>query len=189
MMASFAVYGERGEEQVVFTTPLGARELEDLEGLDLCPMTFQEHVAKALELRVTVVGSQVMAASIDSQALPGARDDWRREGVTLINAWRPYTLPDLVQAQVLGMMEALGLNYGAFDFIVTPDGRHVFLEVNPAGEFMWLARRPGLPIVEALADVLTGRVARRLGPRPLSRVGLPTRDRGGWPDRAPDRTA
>jgi glutathione synthase/RimK-type ligase-like ATP-grasp enzyme len=174
MMASFAVYGERGEEQVVFTTPLGARELEDLEGLDLCPMTFQEHVAKALELRVTVVGSQVMAASIDSQALPGARNDWRREGVTLINAWRPYTLPDSVQAQVLEMMEALGLNYGAFDFIVTPEGRHVFLEVNPAGEFMWLARHPGLPIVEALADVLTGRVARRLGPGPLSRVGLPT---------------
>ncbi len=157
MMASFAVYGERGEEQVVFTTPLGPEELEDLDGLDLCPMTFQEHVAKALELRVTVVGSQVMAASIDSQALPGARNDWRREGVMLLDAWQPYTLPDLVRAQVLGMMEALRLNYGAFDFIVTPDGRHVFLEVNPAGEFMWLARHPGLPIIEALADVLTGR--------------------------------
>jgi D-alanine-D-alanine ligase-like ATP-grasp enzyme len=24
---------------------------------------------------------------------------------------------------------------GAADFIVTPEGRHVFLEVNPAGEF------------------------------------------------------
>ena len=58
-------------------------------------------------------------------------------------------------------MEALGLNYGALDFIVTPDGRHVFLEVNPAGEFMWLTRHPGLPIAEALADVLTGRAARR----------------------------
>jgi D-alanine-D-alanine ligase-like ATP-grasp enzyme len=58
-------------------------------------------------------------------------------------------------------MDALGLNYGALDFIVTPEGRHVFLEVNPAGEFMWLMRYPGLPIAEALADVLAGRVARR----------------------------
>ena len=64
-------------------------------------------------------------------------------------------------------MDALGLNYGAFDFIVTPEGRHVFLEVNPAGEFMWLMRNPGLPIHEALADVLSGRAARRLGPKPL----------------------
>ncbi|HEX8704415.1 MAG TPA: MvdD family ATP-grasp ribosomal peptide maturase [Myxococcaceae bacterium] len=164
MMSSFAVYGEQGQEQVVFTTPLDKAELEDLDGLDLCPMTFQEQVAKAVELRVTVVGDQVMAAAIDSQSRPGARDDWRREGVALIEAWQPYTLPESVRLGVLRLMDALGLNYGAFDFIVTPEGRHVFLEVNPAGEFMWLMRYPGLPIAEALADVLTGRGVRRLGP-------------------------
>ncbi|HEX5749183.1 MAG TPA: MvdD family ATP-grasp ribosomal peptide maturase [Archangium sp.] len=161
MMSSFAVYDERGREQVVFTTPLEARELEDLEGLDLCPMTFQERLAKQVELRVTVVGERVMAAAIDSQALPKAREDWRREGVALIDAWKAYTLPERLEKQVVRLMDALGLNYGAFDFIVTPEGRHVFLEVNPAGEFMWLMRHPGLPIDEALADVLSGRAARR----------------------------
>lgn len=169
MMSSFAVYGEQGQEQVVFTTPLGARELENLDGLDLCPMTFQEQVAKAVELRVTVVGDRVMAAAIDSQARPGARDDWRREGVALIEAWQPYTLPEPVRVRVLRMMDVLGLNYGAFDFIVTPEGRHVFLEVNPAGEFMWLLRYPGLPIAEALADVLAGSAVRRLAPSSLPR--------------------
>ena len=164
MMSSFAVYSEEGREQVVFTTPLSARQLEDLEGLDLCPMTFQERLPKALELRVTVVGERVMAAAIDSQALPGAREDWRREGAALIDAWRPYTLPEPIQARVLRLMDALGLNYGAFDFVVTPEGRHIFLEVNPVGEFMWLMRHPGLPIHEALADVLCGRVARRTAP-------------------------
>ncbi|ATB42832.1 hypothetical protein CYFUS_008311 [Cystobacter fuscus] len=60
--------------------------------------------------------------------LPGAREDWRREGVALLDAWRPYTLPEPVHTRVLKLMDALGLNYGAFDFIVTPEGRHVFLE-------------------------------------------------------------
>jgi glutathione synthase/RimK-type ligase-like ATP-grasp enzyme len=161
MMASFAVYDPQGVEQVVFTTPLSAEDLEDLDGLELCPMTFQERLPKALELRVTVVGNRVMAAAIDSQALPGAREDWRREGVALIDAWQPYTLPEPVQTRVLKLMDALGLNYGAFDFIVTPEGRHVFLEVNPSGEFMWLMRSPGLPIAEALADVLAGKGVRR----------------------------
>jgi glutathione synthase/RimK-type ligase-like ATP-grasp enzyme len=165
MMASFAVY-EKGQEQVVFTTPLDEKQLEDLEGLELCPMTFQERVVKAMELRVTVVGDRVMAASIDSQALPRAREDWRREGVALIDAWKPYTLPEPVQARALKLMDALGLNYGAFDFIVTPEGRHVFLEVNPSGEFMWLMQNPGLPVDQALADVLTGRAPRRLAPKP-----------------------
>jgi D-alanine-D-alanine ligase-like ATP-grasp enzyme len=81
--------------------------------------------------------------------------------VALIDAWQPYTLPEPVSERVLRLMDALGLNYGALDFIVTPQGRHVFLEVNPAGEFMWLMRHPGLPIAEALANVLAGRAARR----------------------------
>lgn len=161
MMTAFSVHDEEQREHVVFTTKLGTSELEDLEGLDLCPMTFQELVPKALELRVTVVGERVMAASIDSQALLGSRHDWRREGLALLDAWKPYELPEPVRARTLKLMDALGLNYGALDFIVTPEGRHVFLEVNPAGEFMWLTRNPGLPIHEALADVLTGRATRR----------------------------
>ncbi|XXF80841.1 MvdD family ATP-grasp ribosomal peptide maturase [Myxococcaceae bacterium GXIMD 01537] len=166
MMASFAIHDAQGREQVVFTTPLGAAELEDLEGLDLCPMTFQERVPKALELRVTVVGEQVMAAAIDSQAHARAREDWRREGAALVDAWTPYTLPEHERVRVLQLMDLLGLNYGAFDFIVTPEGEHVFLEVNPAGEFMWLMRHPGLPIAEALAGVLTDRAPRRVAPKP-----------------------
>ncbi|WP_232537113.1 hypothetical protein [Cystobacter fuscus] len=48
--------------------------------------------------------------------------------MALLDAWRPYTLPEPVHTRVLKLMDALGLNYGAFDFIVTPEGRHVFLE-------------------------------------------------------------
>lgn len=58
-------------------------------------------------------------------------------------------------------MDYFRLNYGAIDIIVTPDGRHVFLEVNPVGEFFWLERYPGLPIAESIADVLLGRAHRR----------------------------
>jgi glutathione synthase/RimK-type ligase-like ATP-grasp enzyme len=59
-------------------------------------------------------------------------------------------------------MDYFVLNYGAIDIIVTPEGRHVFLEVNPVGEFFWLERHPGLPIADAIADVLLGRAPRRL---------------------------
>ena len=156
MMASFAVYRD-GVEHVVFTNPIGEAELADLEGLDLCPMTFQERIEKALELRVTVVGRQVFAASIDSQASDRARHDWRRDGAALATEWRPYELPAEVAARTLALMERLGLTYGACDFIVTPEGRHVFLEVNPSGEFMWLVTHAGLPIDQALAETLAGR--------------------------------
>jgi len=47
------------------------------------------------------------------------------------------------------------------DIVVTPEGEHVFLEVNLAGEFFWLEISPGFPVSEEIADVLLGHAARR----------------------------
>lgn len=160
MLSSFAVHRE-GREMVVFTTALGPDDLADLRGLELSPATFQEKIPKERELRVTVVGDRVFSASIDPSAVAGAADDWRRRGIELVEAWQPDKLPAEVEAGVLRLMDRLGLNYGAIDIIRTPDGRHVFLEVNPSGEFFWLEQAPGLPIGRALAEVLLGKARRR----------------------------
>ena len=160
MLSSFAVY-EGGEELVVFTNPVKPEDLSDLSGLSLCPATFQEMIPKALELRVTVVGDRVMSASIDSQSSDRAAHDWRRDGLRMVEDWRPYELPREVEEKILRLMDYFVLNYGAIDIIVTPDGRHIFLEVNPVGEFFWLERRPGLPVSDAIADILMERSRRR----------------------------
>jgi MvdD family ATP-grasp ribosomal peptide maturase len=159
MLSSFAVY-EEGRELVVFTNPVKPEDLADLSGLSLCPMTFQEMIPKALELRTTVAGRRVMSASIDSQGSARAAHDWRRDGLRMIEDWQPYELPREVEEKILRLMDRFVLNYGAIDIIVTPDGRHVFLEINPVGEFFWLERSPGLPIADAIADVLLGRSPR-----------------------------
>ncbi|MBV9211538.1 MAG: MvdD family ATP-grasp ribosomal peptide maturase [Acidobacteria bacterium] len=160
MLSSFAVY-EEGRELVVFTNPVKPEDLADLSGLSLCPMTFQELIPKKLELRTTVVGNRVMTASIDSQSSARAAHDWRRDGLRMIEDWQPYELPREVEEKILRLMDYFVLNYGAIDIIVTPDGRHVFLEINPVGEFFWLERFPGLPIADAIADVLLGQAPRR----------------------------
>lgn len=163
MLSSFAVY-EGGKELVVFTNPVRAADLADLSGLSLCPATFQEAVPKALELRATVVGRRVLTASIDSQASARAAHDWRRDGLRMIEEWKPYELPREVEEKILRLMDHFVLNYGAIDLIVTPDGRHVFLEVNPVGEFFWLELHAGLPVSEAIADVLLNLAPRREAP-------------------------
>jgi MvdD family ATP-grasp ribosomal peptide maturase len=155
MMASFAIYDDRGQEQVVFTNPVSAADLENLDGLKFCPMTFQELLPKVVELRVTIVGTQIFCASVDSQQLKKAQFDWRKEGVALLEAWHPYTLPPEVAEKLLRLMAYFGLNYGAIDIIVTPSGRYVFLEVNPVGEFFWLEKFANLPISTAIAAVLS----------------------------------
>jgi len=138
MLTSFAIHDEAGREQVVFTSVLPEAELDHLDQLALSPMTFQDHLAKARELRVTLIGDRVFAAQVDSQALARAQVDWRKEGAALAGAWTPYALPAAIADPLRALAARLGLRYGAADFVVTPDGRHVFLELNPAGEWCWL---------------------------------------------------
>ncbi|MEH2459872.1 MvdD family ATP-grasp ribosomal peptide maturase [Nostoc sp.] len=154
MLSSFAIYDQQGREKVVFTNLISSEDLDNLDGLRFCPMTFQEKIPKALELRTIIVGRRVLTAAVDSQALDKARYDWRKQGIALLDAWQLYTLPQDVEDKLLKLMAEFGLNYGAIDIILTPDGRHIFLEVNPVGEFFWLERTPGLPISQAIAQVL-----------------------------------
>ena len=160
MLSSFAIYDE-GKELVVFTNPVKPEDLADLSGLSLCPATFQELLPKSLEIRVTVVGHRVMSAAVNSQVSARAAHDWRRDGVRMLQDWKPYQLPLEIEEKLLRLMDHLSLNYGAIDIILTPDGKHVFLELNPCGEFFWLERTPGLPISEEIADLLLGHSPRR----------------------------
>ncbi|MCK6509654.1 MvdD family ATP-grasp ribosomal peptide maturase [Myxococcota bacterium] len=159
MQHPFAVY-RQGIENVVFTTRIQPDDLSALEGLRFCPMIFQEEIVKTLDVRVTIVGKQIFSAAVDAQTKAETQVDWRRDGVGLIRSWKPYTLPEDIPPKLLALQNFLGLNYGAIDFVVSPEGRHAFLEVNAVGEFFWLVDTPGLPIPDALADTLLGRVER-----------------------------
>ena len=56
-------------------------------------------------------------------------------------------------------MRSLGIVFGGFDFIVTPGGEHVFLEVNPEGQFLWIEE--ACPEIRLLAPFVDFLLARR----------------------------
>ena len=142
-----------GETFVRYTEPVTRRDLRHVHAVKLCPVLLQAYVDKQVELRVTVVGQRVFAAEIDSQRSNHTRLDWRKYDHQR-HIYRPHALPAQVQARCLALTRDLGLSYSAIDLVLTPDGRHVFLETNPAGEFGWIQERTGLPIGEAIADFL-----------------------------------
>jgi glutathione synthase/RimK-type ligase-like ATP-grasp enzyme len=111
-------------------------------------------VPKRFDVRVTIVGRQVFAAAIDSQSDLSASIDWRLTD----NPALPHhavTLPESLTANLIRLMECLGLTFGAIDLVERPDGEFVFLEVNPSGQWLWLDRMLDLGISEAVADWLT----------------------------------
>jgi hypothetical protein len=135
-----------------FTSRLTEDQLVEDDLLRNAPGIYQQIIPKAFELRITVMGRCVLAAKIDSQDTRGGKLDWRRVPEE-VKAY-PFDLPTDVTNLCFRLMDRLGIVFGCFDFIVTPDGDYIFLEVNEAGQFLFLEQETGLPLLDRFSDVL-----------------------------------
>lgn len=147
-LIALGVTDEQGYRLPLTTTlPPG----QSLASAAAAPTIFQPYVEKAFELRCVVIGDRVFCAKMDSQASETTRKDWR--------AGEPehevYVLPAQVEASIRRLMASFELNFASLDMIVTPEGEFIFLELNPNGQWLWLELALGLPLVAAMADLLT----------------------------------
>lgn len=148
------IVSEAGGQKVVWTRRIAKPELADLVGVELTMHLFQQHLPKAYDVRLTVVGSHVFAVAIHTHS-DASNVDWRSDYDAL--TYEVIECPPDVVESVQSFLKVAGLTYGAFDFIVTSDtNEYAFLECNGAGQWGWLAEECGLPIGEAIADELLG---------------------------------
>lgn len=131
------------------TAPIEARHLTDesLARLSLAPVTLQEEIP-GTDVRVFVAGERVYACEMLTDAL-----DFRDDPYAKIV---PIELPLRVREQALAVAEALHLVWTGIDFRRTPEGRWVFFEANPSPMFRGFEQRTGLPLTEALIELLMG---------------------------------
>lgn len=133
------------------TRVLRPGEAERLDLVQLAPVIFQEYIDGDIDVRVTVIGDVVLAAAVHS-AKTAYATDYRMALQTV--PMEPYELPGDVQRRVIRLMRRLGLVYGAIDLRVRPDGEHVFFEVNPSGQWLFVEDRTGLPLTRTFVDTL-----------------------------------
>jgi len=149
-----AAWNDEDGPAFVFAQLLDTDGLPTEEELALLPVAFQRPVWPKRDVRVTVVGPRVLAAVAE----PGGDTlDWR---LNPDRSWTPYALPAPEAERCARLVADLGLRFGGIDLTVDAIGDAWFLEVNPNGEWGWLAQgNAQLPIVEALSDELTLREA------------------------------
>ncbi len=126
-------------------------ELDGLDAVRTAPVIFQEYIEADVDLRVTMIGPHCFPAAIDSQATR-YRVDFRMDMERA--AVRADRLPPDIEQGLQRLMKQLGLVYGAIDLRRTPQGEHVFLEINPAGQFLFVEEKSGQPIAATLAQYL-----------------------------------
>ncbi len=133
------------------------KERELLENVRYAPVIFQEYVDADADLRVTVVGEEIFAAAIYSQETLYKVDFRMDMGNARVE---PLTLPPVVQDKLHQYMSRLGLVYGAIDMRRTPSGRYVFLEINPAGQWLFIEQKTNQKISNAVARNLASHDSR-----------------------------
>ncbi|MER6378346.1 hypothetical protein ABT255_61520 [Streptomyces mirabilis] len=124
--------------------------LSDLAALKYAPIIIQQKVAPASDIRVNVFGEDVYAARA-VLSHPGAALDWRLDPAV---HWQSCDLPKSLVDRILRLVSVLGLHYGCIDMRLTPDGEYYFLEINPAGQFLFIEIQTEQPLSLAMAKLL-----------------------------------
>lgn len=133
------------------TRLLKPEEEQKLDSVKFAPVIFQSCIDAQFDIRATIIGDQIFAGAIHSQSSE-YKVDFRMDMDVEIT---PVELSASAAAGLRRLMRRMGLVYGAVDFRRTPDGRDVFIEINPAGQWLFVEHKTGQPITRALAEALT----------------------------------
>lgn len=126
-------------------------DLTRLDQLRCLPVQFQAYVP-GLNVRVHVVGSEVFATAIETEAT-----DYRyaaRDSMSVV--MRPAVLPPDIEARCLALSADLELPFCGIDLKQAPDGRWFCFEVNPSPAFSYYEAETGQPIARAVVKWLAG---------------------------------
>ncbi|TSD02816.1 MAG: hypothetical protein Athens071416_455 [Parcubacteria group bacterium Athens0714_16] len=137
----------------VFTSHLEISQ-QTMESIKFAPCLIQEQIDKDHELRITVIGDRLFTARIFSQDTLSTTIDWRRDQHKIKLRQELATLDPNIERLCFQLLKQLNLIFGTIDMIVTPTGEHVFLEVNPNGQWLWIETILGAPISDALITEL-----------------------------------
>lgn len=99
------------------------------------PSLFQEKLDKDYEIRSFFLEGRFYSMAMFTQRRSETSVDFRRYTYKDPARLVPYKLDDALETKLRVLMSALQLETGSIDLVQTKNGRLVFLEVNPVGQF------------------------------------------------------
>jgi MvdD-like protein with pre-ATP grasp domain/ribosomal protein S6-L-glutamate ligase RimK-like protein len=135
-----------GQDTVVYTRAVSENMLSSFPRDCACPTLFQKRINKQHDVRVVAVDADVYGVTLrQSNEILDIREN---NFVDVVH--QSVRLPDSVTSLILKYVRSYRLRFAALDMAIDQDGRWVFFEINPNGEWMWLERRGAIAISESL---------------------------------------
>jgi len=148
-----AVFPHAGRSWGLYTAEITQADLDGIPET-FFPTLVQERLEKTFEVRTFYLDGRFYSMAIFSQNDPRTQCDFRRYNLARPNRNVPYSLPLDIEEALRRFVALAGLTTGSFDLIRTPDGRHLFLEVNPGGQFGMVSYRCNLCLERRVAEYL-----------------------------------
>ena len=149
VLGSGAFVNAEGQPQAVYTAPL-TEELLASGDFGAAPFVAQARIDARWHLRVVTAGTVVRTAALDADDWPL---DWRMaDGAH--GSWRPHHSP-VVEAQAVSLAAELGVGFSSQDWLVPVAGPSVFIDLNPAGQWMFLPEEVAEPITGQIVNFLS----------------------------------
>jgi ATP-GRASP peptide maturase of grasp-with-spasm system len=116
----------------------------------------QENLEKIFEVRTFFLNDKTFSMAIFSQKNSKTKIDFRNYDNDFPNRNVPYNLPFDVEKKLIRFMNSIKLNTGSIDFVVNSKNEHVFLEVNPIGQFGMVSYPCNYHLEKLIADFYYG---------------------------------
>lgn len=123
-----------GFSAAVYTVEINEEKLSQFDERFFISL-FQELLEKSFEIRTFYFDNKLYSMAIFSQQNEKTNVDFRKYDDNRPNRTVPYNLPLQIENKIHLLMKELNLDSGSIDIVRTKDGRFVFLEVNPVGQF------------------------------------------------------
>ncbi|WP_100644330.1 ATP-grasp domain-containing protein [Alteromonas facilis] len=124
----------------------GQRTIEYLQHvLKLSPVTLQAFIP-GTNIRTYVIGSETFSIEFASDAI-----DFREDQYAQAHA---VAIPEPIKLLAKAITYYFGMQWSAVDWRCDHEGRYYFLEVNPSPMFIAVEQATGIPLTDALTELL-----------------------------------
>lgn len=130
----------------LFTKKLTEEHLTSDQSLSLSPAIYQEYISGNKHIRAHCFGNAVYAVLIESEQL-----DWRQN---LDIPFSVFELDENIKISLGKVLKLLELKMGIFDLKLAEEGKIIWLEVNPQGQFLFAEGISGFDLTSAFAEFI-----------------------------------
>ena len=132
-----------------------ARWSEDSVNTGILPKIYQQHINREHEVRVYMIGGEVISVGIELEDSFESPIDWKLSASRREPLYCHTSISEELLCKLKRFHNEGGMIYAAYDIIIDSVGKEFFLECNPSGNWDFLPKEFSENIIEALSLVLT----------------------------------